>query len=191
MSQSACQPLQYEFGKTYTHPEYGFEFICCPQSMSNNPGICLELCVLYLTLKLKKQSNEKIISNLQTAIMDSTTSAPENTVTETYLSERLHMDGDEKVIFLLSDIIMAHKENTFTHALIEFFQNTDEAHCIAIYKNEKNVNEYYIEIYEPNLGIIINGKGHEEKILKFFQEKYIRQSEEPIYVYNVDQVLCV
>lgn len=101
------------------------------------------------------------------------------------------MDGDEEVIFLLSDIIMAHKENTFTHALIEFFQNTDEAHCIAIYKNEKNVNEYYIEIYEPNLGIIINGKGHEEKILKFFQEKYIRQSEEPIYVYNVDQVLCV
>ena len=82
MSQSS-----YSLGQYVSACEYNFQFRYCPQDMNKkNKGICLELCTIYLSLMLMNISSERILYNIQDAIM--------NPKTETYLNKYMKVIND-------------------------------------------------------------------------------------------------
>ena len=90
MSQSS-----YSLGQYVSACEYNFKFRYCPQDMNKkNKGICLELCTIYLSLMLMNISSERILYNLQDAIMNPKTAAPDDTMTETYLNKYMKVIND-------------------------------------------------------------------------------------------------
>ena len=179
MSQSS-----YSLGQYVYACEYNFKFRYCPQDMNKkNKGICLELCTIYLSLMLMNISSERILYNLQDAIMNPKTAAPDDTITETYLNKYMKVINDYPSP--LEEIIKNIKKNTFTYALIEFNQNTDCAHCIAIYKIRNDKDFYYIQIYDPNIGIINDVCNHEEEVIHFLSNNYLNPYSSEPYVYEV------
>ena len=179
MSQSS-----YSLGQYVSACEYNFKFRYCPQDMNKkNKGICLELCTIYLSLMLMNISSERILYNLQDAIMNPKTAAPDDTITETYLNKYMKVINDYPSP--LEEIIKNIKKNTFTYALIEFNQNTDYAHCIAIYKIRNDNDFYYIQIYDPNIGIINDVCNHEEEVIHFLSNNYLNPYSSEPYVYEV------
>ena len=90
MSQSS-----YSLGQYVSACEYNFQFRYCPQDMNKkNKGICLELCTIYLSLMLMNISSERILYNIQDAIMNPKTAAPDDTISETYLNKYMKVIND-------------------------------------------------------------------------------------------------
>lgn len=90
MSQSSYSLDQY-----VSACEYNFQFRYCPQDMNKkNKGICLELCTIYLSLMLMNISSERILYNIQDAIMNPKTAAPDDTISETYLNKYMKVIND-------------------------------------------------------------------------------------------------